>query len=103
MVKGSLTEQAVTAVVNPTNGTLGAHGGVSKHIAAALGAAQLKKQCQAVMKGLPVGQECISTGSCAVTECGRAGRNKLPFQYIIHAVGPHYHGNALTTGSSVML
>lgn len=98
MVKGSLTEQAVTALVNPTNGTLGGHGGVSKHIAAAVGAAQLEKQCQAVLKGLPAGQDCIPTGSSALTECSRACRKKLPCEYIIHAVGPHYNGNAPANG-----
>ena len=93
MVKGSLTEQAVTALVNPTNGTLGGSGGVSKHIAASLGAAELGKQCKAVVKALPAGQQCVPIGSTAVTVCSKAGRKKLLCQYIIHAVGPHYHGN----------
>lgn len=98
MVQGNLIEQAVTALVNPTNGTLWGSGGVSKHIKAAVGAAQLEKQCQAVIKGLPAGQECIPIGSSAVTECSRASKRRLPCDYIIHAVGPHYDSKAPTNG-----
>ena len=89
VVKGSLTQQAVTAIVNPTNGTLGVNGGVSNHIAGKLEPGELEKQCKAAIKELPAGQHCVPVGGTAVTECSKAGRKKLQCRYIIHAVGPH--------------
>jgi len=87
VVKGNLTQQQVTAIINPTNSQLGLTGGVSKHIANAAGPS-LEKDCKAFLDGLPAGQRAVPMGRSAVT----MGSGTLPCQYIIHAVGPHYTG-----------
>ncbi len=87
VVKGNLTKQQVTGIVNPTDGKLGISGGVSKRIARATGA-HFEQDCQDLLAHLPDGQTCVPVGSSVVmTNTGR-----LPCQYIIHTVGPPYHG-----------
>ena len=82
MVKGDLTKQQVTGIVNPTNTHL-ARGGASDHIAKAAGPG-FAKNCDAVLAG----QGSLVEGSSVVTQAGGA----LLCRYIIHAAGPHYTG-----------
>ena len=87
VVKGSLTKQHMTGIVNPTDDKLGILGGVSKRIARATGA-HFEQDCQHLLAHLPDGQTCVPVGSSVVmTYAGR-----LPCQYIIHTVGPPYNG-----------
>ena len=87
VAKGNLTKQQVTGIVNPTDDKLGTSGGVSKRIAKATGP-HFKQDCQDLLAHLPDGQTCVPIGSSVVvTYTGR-----LPCQYIIHTVGPPYHG-----------
>ncbi len=91
VVQGSLTKQQVTGIVNPTDDKLGILGGVSKRIARATGP-HFKQDCQDLLADLPDGQTCVPVGSSVVmTYAGR-----LPCQYIIHTVGPPYHGELAT-------
>ncbi|DBB13513.1 TPA: Poly (ADP-ribose) polymerase, variant 4 [Trebouxia sp. C0006] len=92
VVKGNLTQQQVSAIVNPTNNQLGLTGGVSKHIAKAAGP-DLEKACQALLASLPPGHKAVPVGSSAVTSCSGKSYKSIPCQHIIHAVGPHYNGN----------
>ncbi len=91
VVKGNLTQQQVSAIVNPTNNQLGLTGGVSKHIAKAAGP-DLGKACQALLASLPPGHKAVPVGSSALTSCSGKSFKSIPCQHIIHAVGPHYNG-----------
>ena len=93
VVKGDLTKQQVTGIVNPTNTHL-ARGGASGHIAKAAGHG-FAKNCDAVLAG----QGSLAEGSSVVTQAGGA----LLCCYIIHAAGPHYSGkvSAVTAFSDV--
>ncbi len=83
VVKGDLTKQQVTGIVNPTNTHL-ARGGASDHIAKAAGPG-FAKNCDAVLAR----QGSLAEGSSGVSQAGGA----LRCRYIIHAAGPHYTGN----------
>lgn len=81
---GTITEQAVDAVVNAANTKLAGGGGVDGAIHRAAGRA-LKEECSS----LPAdgdGRRC-PTGEVRVT-----GAGDLPARYVIHAVGPFYNG-----------
>lgn len=98
LVKGDLTKQQVTAIVNPTNTRLYSTGGVSGHIAKKAGPS-FEQECKAVVASLPDGQTSVPEGSSAVMPCNRG----TAWQHIIHAVVPSYSGNLrLTSFTSSM-
>lgn len=81
---GDITREAVDAVVNAANGSLMGGGGVDGAIHRA-GGPEILEACKAVRaerypEGLPTGEAVITT----------AGR--MTARYVIHTVGPVYHG-----------
>ncbi len=78
VVQGNLLEEPVDAIVNAANGMLAHGGGVAGIIARAAGPALAEESARIVRE-----RGALATGSAAVTTAG-----KLPFQGVIHAVGP---------------
>ena len=78
MVKGNLLEEPVDAIVNAANGHLAHGGGVAGVIARAAGPALQEESDRLVDSHGP-----YASGEAVVTGAGR-----LPFQGVIHAVGP---------------
>jgi O-acetyl-ADP-ribose deacetylase (regulator of RNase III)/predicted kinase len=82
LVLGDITEQRVDAIVNAANSRLVGGGGVDGAIRRAGGPA-IEEECariRAQQGGCP-------TGSAVITGAGR-----LPARFVIHAVGPVWHG-----------
>lgn len=80
LIQGDITEQEVDAIVNAANSRLAGGGGVDGAIHRA-GGPQIMEQTQAEHpQGCP-------TGSAVITGAGR-----LPARYVVHAVGPVWHG-----------
>ncbi len=77
--QGDITGEQVDAVVNAANAQLAGGGGVDGAIHRAAGAAQLRAACQAI-GGCPPGQAVVTDGF------------GLPARFIIHTVGPVWHG-----------
>jgi Ca-activated chloride channel homolog len=77
-IGGDITQQQVDAIVNSTDDSFSGQGGVDAAIHAIAGA-QLKEACRK-LKG-------ISTGEAKITQ----GYN-LPALFVIHTVGPVWHG-----------
>lgn len=77
--KNSIVRPKVDAIVNAANEQLAQGGGVCGAIFNAAGAAQLTKACNAIGK--------CKTGNAVITP----GFN-LPSKFVIHAVGPIWHG-----------
>jgi O-acetyl-ADP-ribose deacetylase (regulator of RNase III) len=80
VVRGSLLEEPVEAIVNAANGLLAHGGGVAGIISRAAGPALQEESTRLVEQEGP-----IQTGCAVVTSAG-----KLPFKGVIHAVGPRY-------------
>lgn len=78
-VRGDITNQKVDAIVNAANERLMRGGGVCGAIFSAAGAEKLKKACDAIGY--------CATGDAVITE-----GFDLPAIYIIHTVGPVWHG-----------
>lgn len=81
VVVGDLTRLPVDAIVNAANTALAPGGGVCGAIFAAAGYGELDRACRAI-GGCPTGQAVLTPGFA------------LPAKYIIHTVGPIWHGGS---------
>ena len=82
LVQGDITLQDLDAVVNAANSTLMGGGGVDGAIHRA-GGPQILEECRAIVAlrgGCPAGQAVVTGGG------------RLKARYVIHAVGPVWHG-----------
>ena len=77
--QGDIALEQVDAVVNAANARLAGGGGVDGAIHRAAGATQLHAACRAI-GGCPPGQAVVTDGF------------DLPARFIIHTVGPVWHG-----------
>jgi putative ATPase len=82
VVRGDLTEERVDAIVNAANEQLAHGGGVAGAISRKGGAVIQAESNRWVADHGPV-----RTGTAAITAAGA-----LPCRYVIHAVGPVWHG-----------
>jgi O-acetyl-ADP-ribose deacetylase (regulator of RNase III) len=86
-VVGDLTQQPVDAIVNAANEQLAPGGGL----------------CGAIRRagGDEIFEECARLGGCATGDAKATGAGRLPARYVIHAVGPVWHGG--TSGEPELL
>jgi len=77
-IVGDLTQQDVDAIVNAANEALAPGGGV----------------CGAIRRagGDEIFEECARLGGCATADAKATGAGRLSARYVIHAVGPVWHG-----------
>ncbi len=84
LIQGDITKQATEAIVNAANPSLMGGGGVDGAIHRA-GGPEILKECKQIVARqgrLPTGQAAITTGG------------NLKAQYVIHTVGPIWHGGS---------
>lgn len=82
VLKGDITQQQVSCIVNAANRSLLGGGGVDGAIHRA-GGPVIREACEALRR--TTYPEGLPTGEAAITPAGR-----LPAQYVIHTVGPIY-------------
>ena len=82
LVKGDITQMQVDAIVNAANKSLMGGGGVDGAIHRA-GGAQILAECKDYVQNY--GE--LNTGEAMIT-----GGGNLPAKYVIHTVGPVWHG-----------
>jgi O-acetyl-ADP-ribose deacetylase (regulator of RNase III) len=80
LVTGDITRQTTEAIVNAANSQLAGGGGVDGAIHRAGGPTIMAETRQCYPQGCP-------TGAAVIT-----GAGQLPARYVIHAVGPIWHG-----------
>lgn len=80
LVQGDITQQTVDALVNAANHWLAGGGGVDGAIHRGGGPAIMEETRRRYPDGCPTGSAVIS------------GAGQLPAKYVIHAVGPVWHG-----------
>src|SRR5437763_6428500 len=80
LVTGDITRQTTDAIVNAANSRLAGGGGVDGAIHRAGGSAIMAETRQRYPQGCPTGEAVIT------------GAGQLPTRYVIHTVGPIWHG-----------
>lgn len=85
LVRGDITLQDTDAIVNAANSTLLGGGGVDGAIHRA-GGPEILRQCKEIR---------LRTGECPPGEAVLTGGGNLPARFVIHAVGPVWHGGTV--------